>query len=97
MNIRVRALGKSPKLRLPKMKKASGDPKPALKGQRKVFFDETGFRNTNIYDRTLLRFGNVLRGPCIVEERMSTSVIIPRSMGEVDAYGNIVVKVGGGR
>jgi N-methylhydantoinase A len=97
VNIRVRALGKSPKLKLPKMKRASRDSKHALKGKRKVFFDETGFRNIDIYDRSLLKFGNVLKGPCVVEERMSTSVLVPGSVGEVDAYGNIVVKVGGGR
>ncbi len=97
VNIRVRAIGKSPKIKLPRMKKSSRDAKRALKGKREVFFDETGFRSTNIYDRSLLRHGNVLRGPCIVEERMSTSVLIPGSVGEIDAYGNIVVKLGGGK
>ncbi|TET89261.1 MAG: hydantoinase/oxoprolinase family protein [Methanomassiliicoccales archaeon] len=97
VNIRVRAVGKSPKLKMPKMKKSTKDAKQALKGKKKVFFDETGFRSTNIYDRSKLRYGNVLKGPCIVEERMSTSVLIPDSTGEVDAYGNILVKVGGGR
>jgi len=97
VNIRVRAIGKSPKLRLPRMKKSSRDAKQSLKGRREVFFDETGFKNTNIYDRSLLRYGNVLKGPCIVEERMSTSVLIPGSVGEIDAHGNIVVKVGGGK
>lgn len=97
VNIRVRAVGKSPKLKLPWMKKSSTESKPASKGKRKVYFDETGFRDTNIYDRSLLKNGNVLRGPCVVEERMSTSVLIPGSVGEVDAYGNINVKVGSGR
>lgn len=97
VNIRLRAVGKSPKLKMPKMKKSTKDAKQALKGKRKVFFDETGFKDTNIYDRSMLRYGNVLKGPCIVEERMSTSVLIPGSTGEVDAYGNILVKVGGGR
>lgn len=97
VNIRVRAIGKSPKIKLPRMKKSSRDAKQALKGKREVFFDETGFRSTNIYDRSLLRHGNVLKGPCIVEERMSTSVLIPGSVGEIDAYGNIVVKLGGGK
>jgi N-methylhydantoinase A len=97
VNIRVRAVGRSPKLKMPRMKKSTKDARSALKGKRKVFFDETGFRDVKIYDRSKLRYGNVLKGPCIVEERMSTSVLIPGSTGEVDAYGNILVKVGGGR
>jgi hypothetical protein len=28
---------------------------------------------------------------------MSTSVLVPGSVGEVDVYGNVIVKVGGGR
>ncbi|MFQ6060825.1 MAG: hydantoinase/oxoprolinase family protein, partial [Thermoplasmata archaeon] len=97
VNIRVRAIGRSPKLKMPRMKKALKDARGALKGRRRVFFDETGFTDVKIYDRSKLRYRNVLKGPCIVEERMSTSVLIPGSKGEVDAYGNIIVKVGGGR
>ena len=44
-----------------------------------------------VYDRALLKAGNRLVGPAIVMEMDSTSVILPRHHGKVDAYGNILI------
>ena len=44
-----------------------------------------------VYDRAKLKSGNRIAGPAIVMEMDSTSVILPRHHGKVDAYGNILI------
>jgi hypothetical protein len=44
-----------------------------------------------VYDRARLRAGNRIAGPAIVMEMDSTTVILPRHHGKVDAYGNILI------
>jgi N-methylhydantoinase A/oxoprolinase/acetone carboxylase beta subunit len=44
-----------------------------------------------VYDRALLKAGNKVRGPAIVMEMDSTTVILPKHTGTVDQYGNILI------
>jgi N-methylhydantoinase A/oxoprolinase/acetone carboxylase beta subunit len=44
-----------------------------------------------VYDRALLKAGNRIAGPAIVMEMDSTTVILPKHHGKVDAYGNILI------
>jgi Hydantoinase/oxoprolinase C-terminal domain len=44
-----------------------------------------------VYDRARLKAGNRIAGPAIVMEMDSTSVILPRHHGKVDAHGNILI------
>ena len=44
-----------------------------------------------VYDRAQLKAGNRIAGPAIVMEMDSTSVILPKHHGKVDAYGNILI------
>jgi hypothetical protein len=44
-----------------------------------------------VYDRALLKAGNRIAGPAIVMEMDSTTVILPKHHGRVDAYGNILI------
>ena len=44
-----------------------------------------------VYDRALLKSGNRIAGPAIVMEMDSTTVILPKHHGKVDAYGNILI------
>jgi len=62
-----------------------------LKEERNAYFEESnGFAKTRVYDGDKLACGNVLKGPCIVEERMTTIVIPPGSQLHVDEYGNYI-------
>jgi N-methylhydantoinase A len=49
--------------------------------------------DTPVYERDLLQPGNVITGPCLVEEMASTSVLTPGAKGTVDEYGNIIVEL----
>jgi N-methylhydantoinase A len=64
----------------------------AFKGNRPAYFPEFGdFEDTPVYDRYLLREGDQIEGPAIIEERESTAVIGPGGQLRVDCGLNLVV------
>lgn len=67
------------------------DASAAMVDQRQVYFDQ-GFVATDIYDRALLRAGNRLTGPAIVEQADATTVVHPGHVAEVDAHGNMLIR-----
>jgi N-methylhydantoinase A len=86
---KLTAIGKVSPPRLKPMKKGSKDPRAALKGTRPAYFEERkAFVKTDIYDGDKLMSGNVLEGPCIVEEKMTTVVIPPGNKMRVGEYGD---------
>jgi N-methylhydantoinase A len=70
--------------------------KAAMTGKRQVYFDGA-FRPTSTYDRGALAAGNRISGPALIEEHASTTVLSPGDQLEVDAYGNLLIDVAGGR
>jgi N-methylhydantoinase A len=83
----------------PQAKIASGRPAPraeAFSGKRPVYVGEAGgFRDAPTYRRAALLAGNRLKGPALIEEHASTTVLMPGDACEVDAYGNLVIAVSG--
>lgn len=65
----------------------------ALKGQRDVYFAETGFAPCKVYDRYALKPGDTLEGPAVVEERESTTVVGPGAKVSVDGFHNLVIEM----
>lgn len=73
---------------MPRIPRATGDVSRALKGPRPAYFEEAGgFTPVAIFDGQRLGPGDVLHGPCIVEERMTTLVLPPGERVSVDAEG----------
>lgn len=91
INLRVTAIGRVLPVRLAAGRSGEPDPSAAQKGSRPVYFSGTGFVQCPVYDRARLKSGNVVSGPCLIEEVASTTVITPGARGGVDAYGNIIV------
>jgi len=80
-----------------KIKKgASAPPKSAFAGKRPVSFDGR-FRDAPTYRRAELLAGNKIKGPALIEEHASTTVLMPGDRLTVDAYGNLVIAVAGAR
>jgi N-methylhydantoinase A len=67
----------------------------ARKGSRMAHFPQTGLVETAVYDRYRLAPGAVLRGPAVVEERESTTVIGPDCTFTLDPHGNLVIDIEG--
>jgi N-methylhydantoinase A len=92
VNVRLTAIGVSPKPRLKSLPKGTGDFQGAMKGQRSVWFSETlGFTSCLIVDRYLLRWGDVVPGPAVIEELDATTAVHPDYEAQVDHYGNILL------
>ena len=78
-----------------KGKKGGADSSAAVRTKRAVYFDG-GDQETTIYTRDLLKPGNRLAGPAIVEEGTSTTILPPDASLEVDEYGNMIIETGAG-
>ena len=77
---------------------AQGDLRQAHKGRRRVYFKEGGeFIDCDVFDRYRLPAGATFAGPAVVEERESTTVILPGDRVSVDRFGTLLVEVGGPR
>ncbi|MCD4699971.1 MAG: hydantoinase/oxoprolinase family protein, partial [Phycisphaerae bacterium] len=92
VNLRLICTGLVPKAELKKEKLVGDDPKEAYAGEREVLF-KGEFRKTDIYYRALLKPGNSIKGPAIIEQKDSTTVIPPASIARIDAYRNIIIKI----
>lgn len=82
------AIGKTPKPAFIPATVMNPDPgTPA--SVREVYFGETGWITTPVYDRDLLPAGATFDGPAIVDQLDSTTVVPPRTTAEIDGWGNI--------
>ena len=72
------------------------DTQEALKGDRNIHFADDGWIECDVYDRELLNPGSLVRGPCVVEEWDTTTIVNSGYGAEVDAWGNLLLTRGGG-
>ena len=69
------------------------DENPAVKGERQVYFPETGYGSCKIYNRYALKAGDNFRGPAVIEERESTAVAGPDTRISIDKYLNLIIDI----
>lgn len=86
VNIRVRAVIKTPEPCLPEMKPSSKS--PSKSGERRVRFGKE-WKQTVVYDRDRLRPGHKIEGPAVIEETESTTLTGPGWRMEVDKQGHL--------
>ena len=91
--LRIAALGKIPKPKFKKEKEGDHKPARALKGKRKVFV-QGKYVSLPIYERALLRPGDRIRGPAIIEQMDSTTFLSYGHRAQVDPYLNLIVTIG---
>lgn len=90
VNLRAVALGEA--LELPALELAKGDGNPAAAKLRDhELWMDGGAQAAAIYDRARLRAGDVIRGPAVITEMDSTTLIETRHIGTVDSFGNILI------
>jgi N-methylhydantoinase A len=90
VSVRASFIGRTPKLRLRKQKKVTAPARPLEISN--AWFNGKALK-TAIYDRESLRHGHVVRGPAIIGEYSATTLVPPGFGCEVDAYGNLVLRV----
>lgn len=91
VNLRVVVQGKPIMLEARLLPKGDADPAVARIAEETIFVGNTD-RLAVVYDRAKLKAGNRIVGPAIVVEMDSTTLILPDHVGEVDAYGNILIR-----
>ena len=90
VNIRVVALGKAANVSAEQIDSGGGDPAAAKLYDHKVWMDGRE-QDAVIYDRAKLRAGDMIRGPAVVTEMDSTTLILSGHHALVDPVGNILI------
>jgi N-methylhydantoinase A len=92
LNLRVAAIGKRKKFDLSLLAPPKdGSVEAAKRTTRKVWLDGA-WHEAGIYRRLELPLGAVVPGPAILEQSDTTILIEADLVGEVDAFGNLIVK-----
>lgn len=82
-------------LKVPRKESGGENPKKEV---RKVYIpEENGFIPCPVYDRERLYPGFEAKGPAIVEERTSSTVVLPDDRMEVDELGNLLITIESGK
>jgi N-methylhydantoinase A len=98
VSLRVTVLGTMKKPPRHTVDEGSATPeKKAIRGVKPVYFRQGGWADTPVYRRDLLRAGNRITGPALVEEHASTTVIQPGDALRVDELGNLQIAIGSDR
>jgi N-methylhydantoinase A len=96
VTLRAAVQGRGIKVRRSAIVKGSASPQAAVVGKQRSYMD--GKRVTAlIYDRSKFKAGNVIKGPAIIMEMDSTTVVLPGHHGRVDALGNVLIYPDGHR
>lgn len=92
LNLRVAAIGRRKKFDLGLLAPPrEGSVEAAKRTTRQVWLDGA-WHEAGIYRRLELPLGAVIPGPAILEQPDTTILIEPDLVGEVDGYGNLIVK-----
>jgi N-methylhydantoinase A len=91
VNLRVTALGRVERPKLQRLAAGHGDPAGALKSRRRVVFDVA--HDCPIYARDLLKAGDRIAGPAIIEQMDTTTVISDGARAEIDASGCLIIAI----
>lgn len=90
VNLRAVALGRALDLPAAQLPVGNGDPAAAKIRDHELYMDGR-MQPAVIYDRALLKAQDVIRGPAIVIEMDSTTLIESDCIATVDAVGNILI------
>ena len=91
VNIRVVAQGRAATVAAPELPKGDGNPAAARVRDHQLWMDGRAM-DAAIYDRSRLRAGDVVRGPAVVTEMDSTTLIHAGCAGTIDHMGNILIR-----
>ncbi len=91
INLRAIVQGRQTLADAGRIARGNSDASAAKVAQEKIFADGD-WQDATIYQRDLLRAGNIIVGPAIVTQLDSTTLILPGHAGEIDDLGNILIR-----
>lgn len=90
VNLRATGLGQAATVGAQEIDRGNGDPARAKLRDHQLYINGT-FHDGVIFDRAKLRAGDIIKGPAIVIEMDSTTLILSSHIGTVDNFGNILI------
>ncbi|GAB4336962.1 MAG: hydantoinase/oxoprolinase family protein [Candidatus Abyssubacteria bacterium] len=94
MNLRLETVVETRKPSVGKLECEGEDASGAIRCSRDVFFEEeSGFVRVPIYDGSLVRCGNVMPGPCVIEEPATTIVVYPGQTARLTELDNYEIQI----
>lgn len=91
VNCRVQAVGRLPKHPQVYAPRENG---PARTGTRPLYFGEAaGWLETPLYRRWALESGAMIKGPAVIEEMSSTTIVHPGQSFVIDGAGNLIITI----
>src|SRR4051794_22615541 len=91
VTVRATANGPRPDVTAIELEKGDEDPAAALRTTHEIWV-EGGEVEANVYDRAQLKAGNVVRGPAVVTEMDSTTLILPGHAATVHQSGSLLIR-----
>jgi N-methylhydantoinase A/oxoprolinase/acetone carboxylase beta subunit len=92
VNLRVKTIGTSYKIKLKKLPQQKKPPaKAALTKSQELYFQGEKYR-ASVFDRTKLKPGNTIPGPALVSDYESTTFLPPNYTLMVDSYLNLMIQ-----
>jgi N-methylhydantoinase A len=77
----------------PKMVVSNKRIEDAIIDHRTVDFDDLGVHKTTFYDRDLLEPNMTFKGPAVIAEKATTTVVTPLHTVNIDQYGNLILTI----
>ena len=90
VNARVTVSGPRPHVQPTVLVEGDGDPSAARTATSPVYVDGA-FADAGIYDRALLRAGDIVHGPAVITEMDSTTLVLPGHQAFTHASGSLLI------
>ena len=92
MNTRVAVIGRRPKFDMTVFAPTDGRPAADCATETRRVYVDGGWAEIPVYDRLALGVGEVVVGPCLLEQSDTTIFIDPGLRGRTDRFGNLVLE-----
>jgi N-methylhydantoinase A len=91
VTVRATAHGPRPRMTAPVIPSGGADASAAVSQTSEIWVDGAAVE-ANIYDRTLLKAGNIIAGPAIITEMDSTTLVLPGHDATVHPSGSLLIR-----
>lgn len=91
VNIRIKVVGITEKIRFKKYPLQSPNPQAALFGKQEFIYGHKTFK-AKLYKRSLLKTGNMILGPALIVDEEATTLLPPGFRLIVDEYSNLIIQ-----
>ncbi len=92
VNFHLAAFARVKKPAILSSQRGGGTVGEAYKGVRRCYLPGSGFIETPVYERVRLPQDQKLEGPAVVEEKTSTTLVMPGDAFYVDRYGDLIIR-----